>query len=198
MEQVYPLAWPQGRPRTEKRLIGYSRFDITPDRAQREMRIEIQRMKGKDIIISTNLRVRQDGGIYATDLGKVPNDAGVAVYFDRKGDRVCFSCDQYLRVWENMRAIGKTIEALRSIERWGASEMLDRAFVGFTALPSPEAAKHWRVILGVKSDASPSLDRLKSRYKELAKKRHPDQGGTNDQFQELQRAFNEAKTALGY
>lgn len=198
MEQVYPLQWPEGRERTPRNKVAYSRFDVSPDRAQTEMRREIQAMGGKNIIVSTNQRVRLDGGIYAKDLNKVPDDAGIAVYFDRKGERVCFCCDQYARIWENMRAIGKTIEAMRAIERWGSTEMLDRAFTGFASLPSPEQANSWRSILGVKEEREPSLEKLTERYKALAKKRHPDTGGSTEQFQQLQQAFSKAKVALGY
>jgi hypothetical protein len=101
-----------------------------------QMRNEIGRM-GRHVVVSTNKRIRRDGGVYAGE--KEPADPGVAVYFDREGDRVCFACDQYDRVWKNMRAITKTIEAMRGIERWGAKQMLDQAFQGFAALPPPDA-----------------------------------------------------------
>ena len=151
MEQVFPLQWPAGRPRTASHRRAYSRFDVTPGKAQNEMHAEISKMGGRNVVVSTNLRVRQDGGIYAADANKTPDDPGVAVYFERKGDRVAFCCDQYPRIWENMRAIGKTIEAMRGIERWGSAEMLDRAFTGFTALPS--GAPPWWETLGCSRDA---------------------------------------------
>lgn len=158
MELAYPLQWPAGRPRTKPWEVTYSRFDTTPGKAQREMLVEIQRMGGDDIIVSTNQRVKRDGTLYAVDLNKTPDDAGVAVYFTRKGDRVCFCCDLYARVWENMRAIGKTIEAMRGIERWGSAEMLDQAFTGFTALPSPdsvtESQSAWWTVLDVSPNAT--------------------------------------------
>lgn len=197
MERVYPLQWPEGMPRTLPHKVTYSRFDVTPDRAQRLMRQEIERMGGRNIIVSTNQRVRRDGGIYAADLNRTPEDAGVAVYFDRDGQRVCFACDRYARLWENMRAVGKTIEAMRAIERYGSKELMDRAFTGFTALPSPDQANNWRSILGVKAGRSPSLDRLTERYRELAKRRHPDTGGTAEEFQALQEAYRQAVSELG-
>jgi hypothetical protein len=198
MEQVYPLQWPEGMPRTPRHRIADSRFDVSPDRAQRLMHDEIKRMGGRNIIVSTNQRVRRDGGVYAADLNRTPDDAGVAVFFDRDGQRVCFACDRYPRLWENMRAIGKTIEAMRAIERYGSQELLNRAFTGFAALPSPEQASHWRSVLGVKEGRSPGLEALTDRYRELAKRRHPDSGGSAEQFQALQEAFEQAKKELGY
>src|SRR3546814_19053229 len=48
-----------------------------------------------------------------------------------------FACDRWDTVRDNVRAIGKTIEAIRGIERWGASDMMERAFSAFEALPAP-------------------------------------------------------------
>lgn len=112
---------------------------------------QIELMGGYNLVVSTNLRRRQDGGIFAVDLRRGVEDPGVAVYFQRGDTRVCFCCDRYHHPWENMRAIGKTIEAMRGIERWGSAEMLDRAFTGFEALPPP---KHWSEILDVPATAS--------------------------------------------
>lgn len=161
MEDAFPLQWPDGRLRTPVHQREWGRFKGTPDAVQREMRDEIERMGGRQIVVSTNKPVRRDGGIYAN--AREPDDPGVAVYFQRGKDRVCFACDQYDRVWKNMRAIAKTIEAMRGIERWGSKEMLDRAFTGFAALPPPDAPiamrgpgelpKPWHVVLGVRPDA---------------------------------------------
>lgn len=47
------------------------------------------------------------------------------------------ACDLFKEVRLNMHAIGLTIEAMRQIERCGASSMLERAFRGFiAALPA--------------------------------------------------------------
>ncbi|MBN2760857.1 MAG: hypothetical protein JXQ79_10180 [Rhodobacteraceae bacterium] len=152
MTEAYPLQWPQGRARTPAHLRIASRFDMTPDRARRELRAEAER-HGQSVVISTNVELRPDGEPYANR--RQPTDTGVAVYFVRKGRAVCFACDQYQRVWENMRAICKTLEAMRGIERWGSAEMLDRAFTGFEALPPPaESMVGWWTVLGVSQTAT--------------------------------------------
>ena len=47
------------------------------------------------------------------------------------------ACDLFTEVRLNMHAIGLTVEAMRQIERCGASSMLERAFRGFmAALPA--------------------------------------------------------------
>lgn len=154
--EAYPLHWPQGRQRTPTHRRAQSRFDVSADRARRELRAEAER-HGRQVVLSTNVELRRDGEPYASR--RAPEDTGVAVYFIRKGRPVCFACDQYQQVWENMRAISKTLEAMRGIERWGSAEMLDRAFTGFEALPSPEMVtpapnKAWWEILGVTPGAT--------------------------------------------
>lgn len=154
--EAYPLHWPAGRARTPLHKRVHSRFDVKPDRARRELRMEAER-HGKQVVMSTNVELRRDGEPYASR--RAPEDTGVAVYLLRKGRPVCFACDQYSAVWENMRAICKTLEAMRGIERWGSAEMLDRAFSGFEALPSPDMItpapnKAWWEILGINAGAT--------------------------------------------
>ncbi len=158
---------------------------------------EIQRMGGRNIVISTNVQTKRDGTPYAKDIGRIPDDAGVAVYFERKGSRVCFCCDLYQKIWENMRAIGKTIEAMRGIERWGSAEMLDRAFTGFAALPAPEGHNqpHWTHVLGLDRHSTPQMIEL--RYRTLAKKQHPDHGGSDEAMARLNKARREGLESAG-
>jgi len=59
MAEAYPLQWPDGWPRT--RSPERSRFDVTPDRARREMVIELERFGASNIVISTNVPLRKDG-----------------------------------------------------------------------------------------------------------------------------------------
>jgi hypothetical protein len=77
---------------------------------------------------------------------KTPDDPGVAVYFELNGRSQVFACDKWDRVEDNLQAIRKTIEAIRGIERWGSSEMLNRIYKGFQALPEqtgPSTHQAW-------------------------------------------------------
>lgn len=130
--------------------------------------------------------VRRDGGINAS--ASKPTDPGVAVYFVRKNQNLCFACDRYNEVWKNLRAIQKTIDAMRGIERWGSAELLDRAFTGFAALPAP-GIRNWWEVLGVNRDAMP--EEIKARFRELAKRHHPDNGGSADMMAEINNAYQE-------
>lgn len=193
--EAYPLSWPAGRPRTAIDDRERSRFKITPDRARKELFIELERMDATDVILSTNLPIRKDGMPYMSGMSSraLREDPGVAVYFKSKGRPMVFACDRWDRIEDNLQAIRHTIAALRGINRWGSGDMLERAFTGFTALPAPIAVAHWTDILGVSEEAS--LDLIEGRYRTLAKLNHPDRDGCADKMAELNRAITEARAA---
>ena len=193
MTTAYPLQWPLHRPRTPLHKREQSRFDVSSDQARQEMMRECKAMKGSHIVISTNKELRLDGLPYANR--RDPEDTAVALYFQRNGESVCFSCDRYLSVWENMRAIGKTIEAMRGVERWGAHEVLDQMFTGFTALPPPDAMttpppmqKAWFEVLGVTCGAK--LVVANAAYKALVRE------ANETQLYELNAAIADARMIL--
>jgi DnaJ-domain-containing protein 1 len=79
------------------------------------------------------------------------------------------------RLADNLRALAMTLEAMRGLERWGCSEMLERVFNGFTALPAPESTSDqnlWWAVLNVSPFAS--LDQIEESYRKLAREYHPD------------------------
>ena len=192
MIEAYPLHWPDGWKRTKKWDKQSSRFQSTFAVARDQLLAEIERLRGRwgrktDPVLSTNVALRQDGLPYANQ--REPDDSGVAVYFEYKGKQMCFACDKYRKVWENMVAIRKTIEAIRGIERWGASDMMERAFRGFVALTDQSSGPWWHV-LGVPRHAS--RQDIEWAYKRLRAKHHPDRGGDEVKFHEIQQAYHEA------
>lgn len=122
-------------------------------------------MGGTLPVISTNLALRNDGLPYANQ--KQPADPGVALYFQRRGKSLVFACDRWAKVEHNMRAIVLTIEALRGIDRWGSADMVDQAFTGFAALPSPEASQHWTQVLNLPANAT--VEQISAHYRARAK-----------------------------
>ena len=134
MTQAFPLLWPAGRPRTSS--PSRSRFDTSQERAQRILVHEVRLMGGSCLVIATNVELRRDGSPYA--IRREPSDKGGAVYFDYKKRPMCFACDRWDRIGDNIYAIAKTIEALRGFERWGSGSMVEQAFTGFVALPPPK------------------------------------------------------------
>lgn len=195
MAERFPLHWPEGWPRTKS--PSRSRFDVSFVAARDGLFDEIGRMGGRYIILSTNIELRRDGLPYANQ--PEPRDSGVSVYFERKGRQMVFACDRWDRAKDNMRAIQKTIEAMRGIERWGASDMLERAFSAFEALPAPgvTAIRAWREVLGFPPAAHPDREGIEAAYRAKAKRAHPDAGGSTDAFTELQRARSDALRSIG-
>jgi hypothetical protein len=146
-------------------------------------------MGARYIVLSSNVALRRDGLPYANQ--PEPSDPGVSVYFQWRGKQMTFACDRWDRVRDNVRAIGKTVEALRGVERWGASDMMERAFSAFEALPppgGPVAASCWD-ILGITPGSRADADVA---YRRRAKTAHPDQGGTREEWDALRQAYEQA------
>lgn len=176
---AYPLAWPPGRPRTA--APESSRFRVTKAAALAAVRYEVDRLGGSELVISTNVPVRADGEPIA---GRRPiTDTGAAVYFTLRKAPMCFACDRWIDLSDNLRAIAKTIDALRGIERWGSGQMVAQAFTGFTALPAPE---QWWQVLKIKSTAA--REDIESAFRVLAFTNHPDRGGDEHTMARINRA----------
>lgn len=215
--EAYPLCWPAGWPRREAARREHARFfgvtessskrfdgstvyykrkrDKTVAEARDFLKSELARLGARDVVISTNMRTRQDGEISGS--ASAPADPGVAVYFRLKGNDRCFPCDRWSTVADNLWAIGKSIEAMRGLERWGAERMVDAAFTGFRALPETTGASRWREVLGLGAGVV-SADDVRSSYRRLALERHPDKnGGDEGPFLELKAAFDQALQEIG-
>ena len=188
--ESYPLQWPDGYKRsarpTSSRFGKHTLYD-----ARTYLRAEVERLGGRKLVISTNMKTRNDGDVYSNS--KEPADSGVAIYFERKGKPICIPCDNYSTVWENSYAIARGIAAMRQIERDGIPGFLDRAFTGFAALPAPDS--NWRALLGVDADAD--FEGVKAAYRRAIAANHPDSGGDSSRAVELNRAWEEAQSHFG-
>jgi DnaJ-domain-containing protein 1 len=186
----YPLAWPAGWPR---KMIGGLRsgnFKVTLDEALSEMDREIMLLGGRYPVVSSNMELRHDGQMRRSQ--SEPADRAVAVYFQYKKSQRVFACDTFTKVRDNVRAIGLTIAAVRSIERYGASDMLERALSAFEALPPP--FDPWQ-ILGIPPNADEN--RIEAAFRALALQHHPDRGGSTAKMAELNRARELAMKGVG-
>lgn len=180
-EDAFPLAWPMGKPRN--RSPQRSRFDVSFARSRDELVKEISMLGGSLPVLSTNIPLKRDGLPYAGQ--KEPEDRGVAVYFILKKQQMCFACDRWDKVGDNIQAIRHTIAALRGIERWGTGDMVQQAFNGFLALPSQSDPYD---VLGVSKTAS--QEQIDAAFKQKAKLAHPDLGGSVEAMQRLNDARN--------
>lgn len=188
MAEAFPLSWPVGWPRTKTPTS--SRFDVSFAAARDGLFDQLRLLGAKLPVLSTNVPLRRDGLPYANQ--PEPTDRGAAIYFVLSGKSMVFACDRWDRVKDNVRALEKTIEAIRGIERWGASDMLERAFSGFVALAAPGTKKTWREVFGFHDIQMPSAAELNRTWRDLAARRHPDAGGSHDLMAELNAARAEA------
>lgn len=192
-KQSYPLSWPAGWKRTHN--PGRSRFGTysnkpSVSKALNLLLPELRRMGAVDIIISTNIRTRNDGLPYSNQSR--PADTGAAVYFTYKKQETVIACDAFNEVGCNLYAVGMTVGALRGIDRWGCSELMNKAFTGFKALPENASPSTWQTILNLSENATEAD--IKRAHRELSRKYHPDTGSETDteKFVQVQRAYQDA------
>ncbi len=191
LRESYPLTWPERQPRTVKRRPS-TKFKASFAQSRDELLRELKLLGALDIVISTNVPTRRDGLPLAD--AREPTDPGVAVYFDRmvkeKRHPFTLACDSYDKVRFNLRAVGLTVEALRSIARHGATEMLEQAFTGFAALPAAGGGEPWWEVLGVPQQAHPDV--IRAKFRSLSQVHHPDKGGSQEMMSKLTQAYHAA------
>ena len=179
--EAYPLYWPQGWERSGN--PEHSRFKTGFGAARNLLFEELVRMNARGVILSTNVPLRNDG-LPRANVRPDEDDSGVAVYFQRDGKDMVFACDKFVQICDNIYAIAKTINAMRGIERWGASDMMERAFAGFKSLSamSGEGENPW-MVLGLGSErGSAKADDIVRAHRLLMMTAHPDKGGSSDQM----------------
>lgn len=193
--QKFPLSWPQGYPVAERRTE--SKFNCTMAQARDGIITELSRLRTTDVIISTNVQIDKRGLIAAAGR-LVYDNPGVAVYFKFKGEEKVVCCDKWLYLHENLRAVEKSIEAIRGLDRWGCSDIISRAMGDMKALPqnAGNSTSEWWQVLELTPEATlgeaiVAAKRLKVRY-------HPDNMATGDEekFKQVQEALDKAKTKL--
>jgi hypothetical protein len=196
--EAYPLYWPEGWPRTSHRRN--APYAVNFIKARDDLANELRLLGGTNVVISTNVPIRRDSLPLANYAE--PRDPGVAVYWwegsgPKRIERV-IACDQWHRVKDNLRAAGLSIAALRQLKRSGASQILDRAFVGLTALAASNPVRTWRETFGLGPEHAGRMSRefIDSRYRVLAQTAHPDRGGSEEEMRELNAAYEQAKAEV--
>lgn len=188
MAESFPLDWPLGYKRTKYRK-GSKFGEKPPDTIQKMLWAELNKLRAKKIVVSSNVPLRRDGQIYSEYLTKKIEEPGIAVYFAYNERDVVVCCDQYEYPWENMLALAKGIENIRGLSRWGISEFMDRAFSGFKAIPQEANQQEWFVVLGVNKNSGEQ--EIKTAYRKLAQVHHPDLGGTSAMFDRVTKAYQD-------
>ncbi len=191
----YPLAWPVGWTRTEyRRTAKFGAKSVAGATMDLLHELRLLGVGADDVVVSTNVELRLDGLPRSNQAA--PRDPGAAVYFLRKKMPFVLACDRWHRVEHNLYAIAKHVEAMRGMDRWGVGS-LEQAFTGYAALPAhTNGARAWWTVLEL-DDGAQAPEVVRDVYRELAKTRHPDRGGSHESFVELQRAYEEGMRACG-
>ena len=184
MTTAYPLAWPDGWPRTpalkrqrakfqsvQKKWDSYTdaqgqrrtrewydRKALTIAAGNRRLLDELDRLGAIYVTVSTNVPITRDGAPRSDR--REPEDVGAAAYFQLDGKPMVLACDKWERVADNLAAIAGHIEAMRAQERYGVGSV-GRAFAGYEALPPPRSSqvdKPWREVLGISAALSEVLE----------------------------------------
>jgi len=213
MRKPFPLSWPLDWRRTEPRHRTPSRFyAVSFIKARDKLLHELRLLNAVNVVLTSNMPTKPNGMPYASSAKQV-TDPGIAVWFvqpkiDATSHERVFACDRWVQPAENMWAIALMIAAIRGIERWGASDIVDRAFSGFNALPPGNdrgsvEVPPWQEILGmtaivdVDGLAHPEVLMIaKAKHRMLIKDAHPDRGGSTERAAELNDALARAEKAL--
>jgi hypothetical protein len=199
----YPLQWPAGW----KRLQAYQRKSANFSKHGKRLSVfdgigrvlselKLLGVSDDDVVISTNVETRLDG-LPRSDRA-APQDVGVAVYWVTKAGTPakCMAVDRYDKVADNLAAVAATLEAFRAVERHGGAAILDRAFVGFAALPAPALGQRdWWTVLDLTPNATE--DQVRSAHRRLTAVHHPDRGGSEERMAELNLARDIRLKELG-
>lgn len=215
----FPLQWPDGWARTKytRRDSSFDKkrgFNAARDGALHELRL----MSARHVVITSNLPTNTKGLPHSSSSGQL-SDPGIAIWWvDGKGSERVMACDRFYTAVENMHSIELTLAAVRGMARWGSTELIERSFAGFAALPPgsangthepPQPMKRlWRELLcdpwgnGVSSTWPIGLSKreelaiAKDRHRVLMKMAHPDAGGTHERAAEINAALAEAEKEL--
>lgn len=213
-QNAFPLSWPKTWKRTDSHLRAAAPFFVTrttyddagvsryagrtrrsmSDAAEEVLR-QLAQLGAQQVVISTNVELRNDGLPYSNR--RPPEDPGAAVYFVLRKRPCVLASDKWKRVEDNLWAIAKHIEALRGQERWGVGSV-EQAFAGYTALPAPgdSTAATWYNVLGVSADCS--YDDALAAYRAEAMKTHPDKpGGSHESMSRLNASWDQARQHFG-
>lgn len=228
MRNPFPLAWPDGSTRTPPDLrktspfhvkrsetgsTDFRRYELPFTSTYNELALELKRLSVVNSVITSDLPLNSKGIPYPN--AKAGSDPGIAVWFmlpDANGnvaERV-LACDKWKTPADNMYAITLTIAAMRGMDRWGAADVVQRAFSGFTALPPgsgetvnarpmPPKPKPWRDVLGLNAEIYRNLDLddlvalAKAKHRTLMKDAHPDAGGSDGRAAMLNAAMEDAE-----
>jgi hypothetical protein len=193
--------WPGPMTPANHREPGY-RFKATWSSTIELLGLELRQLGARDIVLQLDLEerdIRLDG---LPRAHANPGHPGVILAFEAPSvGPLQFACDTY-QWWEtNVRAIALTLQALRAVERYGATKTGEQ-YRGWQALPPPAVPgeamtlKQAARFIAEHSTAGGYFVELddvlgayrQDAYRAAARRLHPDAGGSHEAFTRLQQA----------
>ena len=159
---------------------------------------ELRHLRAKEVTVQAGYRqVRNDGWPYSAAK---PEHPAVALQYSTANSRFVFRAFRYTRFEDNLRAIAKTLESLRGIDRWGVVE--GQQYSGFKQIEAPtaegkmtrEAAAAWLAFFSNVSSEEllGSPGKLDQAFREARIKLHPDrqESGSHEALVKTQLAYD--------
>ncbi|MFN3652592.1 MAG: molecular chaperone DnaJ [Armatimonadota bacterium] len=190
--------WP-GAPRSQRKP---SRFRVMFPAILDDLERELEYLGARDILIQIAVEpkdIRNDGWPRS---GARPSHPGVILNFAAGRVPYQFACDTYDDWQDNLRAITLTLQALRAVDRYGATQHREQ-YRGFAALPPGEGAPESQPEAMTLDQAAKLLAELggftagalladaevvRIAWKRAADRLHPDRGEDGAKFLRAQKA----------
>ena len=171
---------------------------------------ELAQQRARQVVLQMYVRerdIRNDGMIRADAR---PDQPGVVLSFEGKYGPVQMPCDRFFDWQDNVRAIALSLEALRTVDRYGVTQKGEQ-YAGWKALPAaagvlatPEEAARliaketgWDTPDRWSTPILNSAEQFQSAYRAAAQRVHPDKGGMHEAWITLQRAVDILKRHHG-
>lgn len=208
--------WP--RPQTPNHSRKAAPFQADYNNTLKLLDQELRHLDVKEVVIQADVTdddIRIDGMLRADARPRRPN---IIIAAHTKFGPLQYLCDDCLRWQDNVRAIAMTLERLRMAERYGVTKRGEQ-YTGFRALPmggsvasgaatffnTADAAAEWLAdclrpnghARQLSAQMIANREVFQTLYREAAKKFHPDNGGSVEDFQRLQAAKELIEKARG-
>jgi hypothetical protein len=132
--------WPgkETHPSLRKR----ARFNSSYSQTLKDLERELKHLSARQIILQADVRpedVRLDGMLRANASPRSPK---IILSFQSKHGPLSYPCDRFMHWEDNLRAIALSLEALRSVDRYGVTRSAEQ-YKGWAKLSAPDAAMSW-------------------------------------------------------
>lgn len=163
---------------------------------------ELAALEARDVVLGVDVEdrhIRLDGKLRADAR---PDSPAVELAFDSGHGPLLYRSDRFTgsapTYQHNVRAIALTLEALRSVDRYGAAST-GQQYTGWktiTAEPAPNLQLDPWQVLAELANTDPGESAPQARLVTLARRNaHPDHGGTRETWQRFQDAHAAVRAA---